>query len=112
MKNEELIVFAKEAIKDIETYPEGIPMPQATAFLTESGKTYVAVNDLDAAMVEDIQKAGECTISKLVTVWKDGRVDLPCFSMRKAVLELCAENSNTQVILESGTKSLSATMPA
>ncbi len=110
MKNEELISLAEEATKDVETHSNGLST-QATAILTKSGKVFVAVNDLGDAIVKDLKEAGELEVSKMVCVFKGGCVDLPSFSMRKALLDLCAENSTTQIILNDGVKPLQVTMP-
>jgi hypothetical protein len=51
----------------------------------------------------------------MVTMWKDGGIDLPSISFRKALIEMDEHNINTEIILEGKDghliKKLSVTMP-
>jgi hypothetical protein len=94
---------------------DGLLSPQVTVLLTNSDNIYIAVNDLDGVICEELKQNKTTKILRMITMWKDGGVDLPSLAFRKALVEMDEYNKNTEVVLQGKDgyliKKLSVTMP-
>lgn len=113
----QLIQIAKERLATVDEAVdvEGLPAPQVTVLLTSNDAVYVAVNDVDGAICETLKHESDTKVVRMLTMWKDGGVDLSSYRFRLALVEMNACNADTAIILqgENGlhTKALGATMP-
>ena len=112
---EKMINIAQNKLNEITEVANGLPEPQVTVLLTVGDNIYIAVNDLNGAICEELKQNKTTQISKIVTMWKDGGVDLPSLTFRKALVEMDEYNKNTEVVLQGKDgyliKRLSVTMP-
>lgn len=112
-----LIQIAKEKLTMVdETVDvEGLPAPQVTVLLTANDAVYVAVNDVDGSVCETLKQKQDTKILRMLTMWKDGGVDLSSYRFRATLVEMNEDNADTAVILqgENGLhiKRLGATLP-
>lgn len=97
----EMYNIAVEALEAVTEYPAGIPLPQVTAFLAESGKVYCAVNDITGEICAVLDEAGETEVFTMITVWKSGEVDLPSDKLRRALVEWNFNCLETELIMGS-----------
>ncbi|MGZ9583062.1 hypothetical protein [Paenibacillus marinisediminis] len=79
---------------------------QATALLTDHGNVYVAVcrdvfgSDCDYDNLLAMLKAkGETRILKMVTMWKDGGLDLSSMNFRESIYGMNKENIETEILV-------------
>lgn len=113
---DQLIQIAKEKLATVDgtVDVEGLPAPQVTVLLTANDAVYVAVNDVDGSVCETLKQKQDTKILRMLTMWKDGGVDLSSYRFRVALVEMNEDNADTAVILrgENGlhTKRLGATL--
>ena len=113
----QLIQIAKEKLATVDDTVDvdGLPAPQVTVLLTSNDALYVAVNDVDGAICETLKHENDTKVVRMLTMWKDGGVDLSSYRFRVALVEMNACNADAAIILqgENGlhTKTLGATMP-
>ena len=112
---EEMFQAAADKLAAVTERVDGLPAPQVTVLLTNNDTIYVAVNDVDGAICEELKQDKNTKIVRMLTMWKEGRIDVPSFRFRKALVSLDEENNNTDVILQ-GTdgyvmKKLAGTIP-
>jgi len=97
---EELIAIAKDRLAELNETIDGMPAPEVTVLLTDRNKIYVAANDFDGAICEELKRVGDTKIVRMVSMWKAKYcVDLPSMAFRKALIALDADNTNTEIIL-------------
>ncbi len=112
---EEMINIAKNKLDEITESVCGLPSPQVTVLLTDNDNIYIAVNDLDGAICEELKHNKATKISKMVTMWEDGGIDLASITFRNAVVKMDEYNKNTDVVLQGKDgyliKKLMVTMP-
>ena len=114
---DQLLQIAKEKLTMVdETVDvEGLPAPQVTVLLTANDAVYVAVNDVDGAICETLKHESDTKVVRMLTMWKDGGVDLSSYRFRLALVEMNACNADAAIVLrgENGlhTKRLGATLP-
>ena len=95
----EMYNSALEALETVSDCPSGIPLPQATVLLGESGSLYFAINDIVGDVCRKLSEVGETGIAAMITVWQDGSVDFSSYTFRRA---LCAWNpkcADSEVLL-------------
>ena len=98
MTFEQLLTTAGEKLKDITTFPAGLPAPQVTVLLSTEGQLYTTLNDTTGEVVKELKT--DTHISKMLTVWKGGEVDVAAWRLRAALLELDPQNGETEVLLQ------------
>ena len=114
---DKLIQIAKEKLTMVDETVDvdGLPAPQVTVLLTSNDAVYVAVNDVDGAICETLKHDNDTKVVRMLTMWKDGGVDLSSYRFRVALVEMNACNADAAIVLqgENGlhTKALGATMP-
>ena len=112
---EKMISIAKSKLEDINEAPLQLPSPQVTVLLSANGNIYTAVNDIDGTICEQLKRDKNTKIYKMITMWKDGSIDLPSINLRKALIELNEDNNNTDIMLQGKEgcliKKLSVTIP-
>ena len=69
---EEMIRIAKDKLATIDEFVEGLPAPQVTVLLSDNNNIYVAVNDADGTICEELKRDKNTKIIQMLTVWKDG----------------------------------------
>ena len=74
---EKLFELAQKSLENLEQKIEGLPAPQVTVLLTDLDHYYVAVNDVDGAICETLKQAKDTKVLRMLTMWKDGCIDLP-----------------------------------
>lgn len=99
---EEMIAMAKARLDSLTEKVDCLPSPQVTVLLTGNDRIYLAVNDTDGRICGALQSNCDTKIAGMVTVWKDGGVDLPSIRFRKALLEMDGHNRDTQMLLQGG----------
>lgn len=90
-----------------ESPAQNSKMPtQATALLTDHGNVYVAVcRDVFGSdcgydnMLAYMKTRGETRILKMVTMWKDGGIDLSSMNFREAIYEMNKGNIETEILV-------------
>ena len=97
---EEMIRIAKNKLTDVNETANGLPSPQVTVLLSNNYNTYVAVNDVDGTICEELKRDKNTKIVKMLTMWKNGGIDLPSFAFRKALINMDEDNNNTDMILQ------------
>ena len=87
---DQLLQIAKENLMTLnETVDvDGLPAPQVTVLLTANDAVYVAVNDADGRICETMVKNQDTKVVRMVTMWKDGGVDLSSHRFRVALVNM------------------------
>ena len=96
---EKMLEVAKNRLATINGVVDGLPAPQVTVLLSNNNNIYVAVNDVDGTICEELNNDKNTKIIKMLTVWKDGAIDLSSIRFRKALISLDEDNCNADVIL-------------
>ena len=111
---EQLLRIAKENLMTLNETVDGLPAPQVTVLLTANNTIYVAVNDVDGIICEKLVKNTDTKVVCMLTMWKNGGVDLSSHRFRLALVNMDERNTDTAIILqgENGlhTKPLRATI--
>ncbi len=94
---EEMIFIAKNKLATIDEIIEGLPAPQVTVLLSNNNNVYVAVNDIDGIICEKIKHD---KITQMLTMWKDGSIDISSYAFRKTLVKMDRDNNNTDVLLQ------------
>ncbi len=97
---EEMICIAKNKLATIDGIVEGLPVPQVTVLLSDNNNIYVAVNDVDGTICEELKRDKNTKIIRMLTMWKDGGIDLSSIGFRKALIKMDEENNDTDIILQ------------
>ncbi len=112
---EKMINTTKNKLNEITKGANGLPESQVTVLLSDNDKVYVAVNDFDGVICEELKQNKTTKILRMVTMWKDGGVDLPSVTFRNALVKMDEYNKSTEVVLQGKDgyliKKLSVTMP-
>ena len=112
---EEMIRIAKSKLATIDELVEGLPAPQVTVLLSDNNNIYVAVNDADGTICEELKRDKNTKIIQMLTMWKDGGIDLSSINFRKALVKMDEKNNNTDIILQGkesySIKKLAITIP-
>lgn len=115
-KFDELINMARVEIFGLDETAEGLPAPQVTVLLTDNNRFYLAANDADGTICEKLKQENDTKVVKLLTMWKDGCVDVPSFAFRHALIQMDERNNKAEIILQKmgggySVKKLSVTFP-
>ena len=97
---EEMFNVARNKIANINEIIDGLPVPQVTVLLTDNNNIYIAVNDVDGLICKKMKNAKDTKIVRMLTMWKDGKIDLSSIKFRNALIEMNDQNSNTDIILQ------------
>ena len=97
---EELLEVATNKLATINEIVDGLPTPQVTVLLTKNDNVYVAVNDIDGMICEELKRNKDTKVIKMLTMWKDGRLDLSSIRFRNALIEMNEQNYDTDIILQ------------
>ncbi len=112
---EEMFDIAKNTLARISEKVDGLPAPQVTVLFTDNDHVYVAVNDIDGLICEELQYKKDTKIVRMLTMWKEGGVDLASLKFRKALVEMDEYNDDTDIIVQGREgyliKKLAVTMP-
>ena len=111
---DKMISIAKSKLSNITENTSVLPLPQVAVLLTDKNNIYVAVNDIDGSICDQLISNDDTRIVKLLTMWKNGQVDVPSFAFRKAIIEMNTANKDTDILLQGSegfiVKKLSQTM--
>ncbi len=92
----------------------------AAALLTDKGNVYTGVCiDVPCSMgfcaehaaIARMVTAGENRIEKIVAVYEDGSIVAPCGRCREFMYQICYDNLNTKILLNSGEYTLKDLLP-
>ena len=113
---EEMMNMAKNTVVDIKNETvDGLPAPQVTVLYTSKNNIHIAINDVDGLICKKLKNADDTKIVQMLTMWKDGGIDLSSINFRKALIKMDEENNNTDIILHGKEsyliKKLAVTMP-
>ena len=97
---EEMFNIARNKLENINEVVEGLPAPQVTVLLSDNNTIYVAVNDGDGTICEELKRDKNTKIIRMLTMWKEGGIDLSSINFRKALIKMDEENSDTDIILQ------------
>ena len=98
---EEMFNVARNKVANINAeIIDGLPAPQVTVLYTNKDNIYIAVNDVDGLICEELKNADDTKIIRMLTMWKDGGIDLSSINFRKALIKMDEENNNTDIILQ------------
>ena len=97
---EEMFEVAKSKLSTINEIVDGLPAPQITVLLTDSDNIYVAVNDIDGVICEKMKIKKDTKVVRMLTMWKEGGIDLSSMRFRKALIEMDKYNDSTDIILQ------------
>ncbi len=91
------------------------PKEQVTVLFSDKNNCYIAVDDFDGLICEELRANKDTKIVRLLTMWKGEHIDLPSIKFRRALIELDEYNNDTDIILQGKenyiVKKLSVTMP-
>ncbi len=108
-----LLHLAKNTLSNMEQMVGSLPEPQVSVLATEKN-VYIAKNDVEGSICNELVCQNDTKIVNILTMWKNGQVDLPSFAFRKAVLAMNSKNKDTDILLQSAegfvVKKLSETM--
>ena len=112
---EEMLNIARNKLESINEIVDGLPAPQVTVLLSDNNTLSVAVNDVEGAICEELKRDKNTKIIQMLTMWKDGGIDLSSYNFRKALVDMDEENNNTDILLQGKEghmiKKLAVTMP-
>ena len=97
---EEMINIAKSKLVDINETINGLPSTQVTVILTDNNNIYVTVNDVEGSICEELKCDKNTKIVKMLTMWKDGSIDLSSIGFREALVKMDEDNNNTDILLQ------------
>ena len=97
---EQLLQIAKENLTTLNETVDGLPAPQVTVLLTANDTVYIAVNDVDGTICETLVKNQDTKVVCMLTMWKDGGVDLSSYRFRTALVNMDERNTDTAMILQ------------
>lgn len=95
-----LFDIAKTSLAGVDEKAEGLPAPQVTVLYTDNDYFYIAVNDIDGAICDELKEKNDTKIVRMLTMWKDGGVDQSSLSFRRALVALDEYNYDTEIILQ------------
>lgn len=111
---DKMISIAKSKLSNITENTSVLPLPQVAVLLTDKNNIYVAVNDIDGSICEEMTRENDTKIVKMLTMWKNGCIDLPSTKFRKSLVEIDEHNNLADILLRGKTdyliKKLSATI--
>ncbi len=112
---EKMLEIAEKKLDSLNESAVGLPASQVTVILTDCDNIYVAVNDFDGSVCEELRHDNNTKVVKLLTLWKNGGLDIPSFDFRQALIRLDDDNVNADIILQGKDgcliKKLAVTMP-
>ena len=97
---DQLLKIANEKLAIIDETVDGLPAPQVTVLLTANDTVYVAVNDVDGTICETLVKHQDTKVVRMLTMWKDGGVDLSSYRFRTALVKMDERNTDTAIMLQ------------
>ena len=97
---EKMLEVAKNKLATINEIVDGLPAPQVTVLLSNNNNIYVAVNDIDGSICEELMCDNNTKITQMLTMWKDGSIDISSYAFRKTLVKTDEENNNTDIILQ------------
>ncbi len=97
---EQLLQIAEENLTTLNETVNGLPAPQVTVLLTANDAIYVAVNDVDGTICETLVKNQDTKVVCMLTMWKNGGVDLSSYRFRTALVKMDERNTDTAMILQ------------
>lgn len=97
---DEMFSVAKNKLTNINEIINGLPAPQVTVLLTNKNNIYVAVNDVEGLICENLRKEDDTKVVRMLTMWKDGQLDLSSIGFRNALIKMNEQNCNTDIILQ------------
>ncbi len=97
---EEMFNVARNKLINVTEIVDGLPAPQVTVLFTENKHFYVAVNDIDGLICDELKSREDTKVVRMLTMWKSGEVDLSSFNFRKALIKLDQYNYNTDIVLQ------------
>ena len=100
---DKMISIAKSKLLNINEKVNGLPSPQVTVLLTDKNNIYVAVNDIDGSICEEMTCENDTKIVKMLTMWKNGCIDISPINFRKALVPMDEHNNNADVLLQGKT---------
>ena len=59
-----------------------------------------AVNDIDGIICEKIKHDKNTKITQMLTMWKDGSIDISSYAFRKTLVKMDEDNNNTDILLQ------------
>ena len=96
----QMLETAKDKLTTVNEIADGLPAPQVTVVLTNNDNIYVTVNDVDGSICQKLKQNKDTTVVKILTMWKDGSIDLPSYSLRKALIKMDNKNCDASVLLQ------------
>ena len=96
----QMLETAKSKLATVNEIADGLPAPQVTVVLTNNDNIYVTVNDVDGSFCQELKQNNDTNVVKILTMWKDGSIDLPSYSLRKALVKMNKDNINADVLLQ------------
>ena len=95
----ELFEIARDKLIDVNEKIKGMPAPQVTVLFTGKKNFYVAVNDIDGLICEELKEKEDTKVVEMLTMWKDGTVDLSSIVFRRALVNMDKYNFDTDVVV-------------
>ncbi len=93
---QELLEIAKRAFMD----EKALKASQVTVLWTSNHRFYTAIDDLSGAICEELKVKKDTRILKLITIWKNGPIDLPSLKFRQRLIALNESNKDAEMILQ------------
>jgi len=97
---EEMLEVARNKLATMNEIVDGLPTPQVTVLLTNNDDVYVAVNDIDGMICEELKRNKDTKVIKMLTMWKDGSIDISSYAFRETLVKMDEDNNNTDVLLQ------------
>lgn len=96
----QMLETAKSKLATVNEIADGLPAPQVTVVLTNNDNIYVTVNDVDGSFCQELKQNNDTNVVKILTMWKDGSIDLPSYSLLKALVKMNKDNINADILLQ------------
>ena len=96
----QLLQIANEKLATVNEIVDGLPAPQVTVLLTTNDTIYATVNDVDGIICEKLVKNQDTKVVGMLTMWKNGGVDLSSHRFRIALVDMNESNTDTAIILQ------------
>ena len=98
MNTEQLAAIAASALTSVDHAPDWLPAPLAYVLLTKNGAVHTVINDDFGNTIQTLRDGSDTAVQTVLTMWKDGALDLPSYAFRTALLELDPSNAQTELL--------------
>lgn len=97
MDYESLLSAARMHLEHIDEKVADWPAPQVTVLVSSQSRVYAVCNDAYEMVLAEMTRNQDTHILRMLTLWKDGQLELPYHALRKALAALDQRNLETAI---------------